>query len=98
MERREVTMAELEQALAELPNWSLEGGKLCKEFKFDGFAEAMGWMMSVAIYADRIDHHPEWSNVYSRVNVALITHEMDALSSLDLALARRMEALAAGVD
>ena len=76
-----------------LPGWTLTGGKLSKAFKFGSFAEAIGWMVSVAIFADRIDHHPEWSNVYSRVNVALITHDVGAISTLDLALASRMEEL-----
>jgi 4a-hydroxytetrahydrobiopterin dehydratase len=56
----------------------------------------MGWMTSVAIYADKIDHHPEWSNVYNQVSVNLITHDMGALSTLDIALAKRMETLSQG--
>ena len=94
MERRKVEIAEVEEALAGLPGWSVKEGKLTKEFKFGSFAEAMGWMVTVAIYADKIDHHPEWSNVYNRVNVGLVTHDMDALSTLDLALAKRMQELA----
>lgn len=94
VERRKLDAAEVEQALQELAGWALENGKLVKEFKFGSFAEAIGWMVTLAMYADRIDHHPEWSNVYNRVRVALITHDMGALSTLDLALARRMQALA----
>jgi len=94
MKRREIDKKELEAALVDLPGWSVKEGKLCKEFKFVDFAEAMGWMVSVAIYADRIDHHPDWTNVYNRVDVALITHDMKALSTLDLALAQRMQELA----
>jgi 4a-hydroxytetrahydrobiopterin dehydratase len=94
VERRKVEMSEVEQALMALPGWSVEEGKLVKGFKFRTFAEAMGWMVSVALYADKIDHHPEWRNVYNRVDVALVTHDMDALSTLDLALARRMQELA----
>lgn len=95
MERRKLRPGELDEATAELPDWSVVDGKLSKTFKFRTFAEAMGWMVAVAVHADRIDHHPEWSNVYNRVNVSLITHDLDALSTLDLALARRMEELAA---
>lgn len=94
MERRLLDQMEIDEALVELPGWAMEGGKLSKAFKFGSFAEAIGWMVSVAVFADRIDHHPEWSNVYNRVSVSLITHDMGALSTLDLALARRMQALA----
>ena len=91
MERRKVDMVEVEEALEDLPGWSVEEGKLNKRFKFDSFAEAMGWMVTVAIYADKINHHPDWTNVYNRVDVSLITHDMGALSTLDLALAQRMQ-------
>lgn len=94
MERRKINTEELKEALAQLPGWTVDDGKLSKEFKFDTFAEAMGWMVSAAIYADQIDHHPDWCNVYNRVQVTLITHDMGALSTLDLALARQMQSLA----
>jgi 4a-hydroxytetrahydrobiopterin dehydratase len=96
MAREKLTEAEVAAALAELPGWELAGGKLHKVFKFGSFAEAMGWMVSVAVYADKKDHHPEWSNVYNRVTVDLATHDLgDAISTLDVDLAKRMEALAA---
>ncbi|HSG17345.1 MAG TPA: 4a-hydroxytetrahydrobiopterin dehydratase [Anaerolineae bacterium] len=94
MERRKLDANEVGEALKALPGWALEEGKLKKEFKFGSFAEAIGWMVAASIYADQIDHHPEWFNVYNRVRVALVTHDMGALSTLDLALARRMQALA----
>jgi 4a-hydroxytetrahydrobiopterin dehydratase len=94
MERRKLTRVELDAAVPELAGWEEVNGKLQKQFKFGSFAEAIGWMVSVAIYADKIDHHPNWSNVYSRVTVELWTHDLDALSTLDLALARRMNLLA----
>lgn len=96
MERRKVTPVEVEEALQDLPGWSAEEGKLRKEFKFGTFAEAMGWMVTVAIYADKLDHHPDWSNGYNKVSVELTTHDMGTLSTLDLALARRMQELVAG--
>jgi 4a-hydroxytetrahydrobiopterin dehydratase len=96
MAREKLTEAEVAAALAELPGWELAGGKLHKVFKFGSFAEAMGWMVSVAVYADKKDHHPEWSNVYNRVTVDLSTHDLgDAISTLDVDLAKRMESLAA---
>jgi 4a-hydroxytetrahydrobiopterin dehydratase len=95
-DRRALTNAEIEAALADLPNWQVVDGKLYKQFKFGSFAQAMGWMVSVAIHADKLDHHPEWSNVYNRVEVNLVTHDLDnAISTWDVELAQQMEALAA---
>tara|TARA_B110000977_G_scaffold94935_1_gene125417 strand:- start:490 stop:789 length:300 start_codon:yes stop_codon:yes gene_type:complete len=70
-----------------------ERDALVKEFKFKNFIDAFGWMTRVAIWAEKWNHHPEWSNVYSRVNVTLITHDVDGLSDLDLKLARKMDAM-----
>lgn len=66
---------------------------LVKEFKFKSFIDAFGWMTRVAIWAEKLNHHPEWSNVYSRVHVTLITHDVDGLSDLDLNIARKMDSL-----
>ena len=96
MARYAVSEEELPAALKNLPGWEVKAGKLHKEFKFDSFARAIGWMVSVAIHAGEMDHHPEWANVYNRVRVDLVTHDMDnAISSWDIALAEKMEALAA---
>jgi len=95
MERRAISDTELKTALGDLPGWEVIDGKLSKLYRFKSFAAAMGWMVSVAMYADKIDHHPEWSNVYSRVQVHLVTHDMgNVISTFDLALARKMEELA----
>jgi 4a-hydroxytetrahydrobiopterin dehydratase len=97
MARYKVNDEELQQTLKELSGWEVKEGKLHKEYKFGSFAEAIGWMVTVALYADKKDHHPEWFNVYNRVRVDLVTHDMDnAISNLDVDLARRMEELAAG--
>lgn len=64
-----------------------------KSFVFADFVEAFGWMAKVAIYAEKWDHHPEWSNVYKTVDVTLTTHDVDGLSSLDVKLARKMDQL-----
>lgn len=94
MRRYPLNEEELQTALAELPGWQIVDGKLHKEFKFGSFAEAMGWMMSIAINADKLDHHPEWSNIYNRVRVDLVTHDLgNAISSWDVELAKRMNAL-----
>ncbi len=95
MERQKLNQEEVEAALNDLPGWQVKAGKLHKTFKFGSFAQAMGWMMSVAIFADKLDHHPEWANVYNRVTVDLVTHDLDnAISSWDVALAQKMEELA----
>ena len=77
--------------------WTLHGEKdaLVKQFKFKSFIDAFGWMTRVAIWAEKWDHHPEWDNIYSTVNVVLITHDVEGLSTLDLKLARKMDSLSA---
>ena len=93
MERRRLSSEEIEEGLQQLPGWKLVNGKMHKTFQFASFAEAIGWLTTVAILADKIDHHPEWFNVYNRVTVDLVTHDLDAVSSLDLHLAKKMESL-----
>jgi 4a-hydroxytetrahydrobiopterin dehydratase len=95
MKRYALNEDERSEALAGLPDWRVVDGKLHKEYKFNSFAQAMGWMMSVAIYADKLDHHPEWFNVYNKVKVDLVTHDLgNAISSWDVALAKQMDLLA----
>lgn len=95
MARKALSESELTEALATLSGWEVKDGKLSKQFKFPSFAQAIGWMMSVAIEADKMDHHPEWSNVYNRVQVALVTHDLgNAISTWDLDLAKKMDELA----
>lgn len=65
-----------------------------KKFEFENFVEAFGFMTKCAIWAEKWNHHPEWSNVYKTVNVTLTTHDVDGLSSLDVKLARKMDGLA----
>ena len=66
-----------------------------KQFKFKSFVDAFSWMTAAAIYAEKMNHHPEWSNVYNRVEVTLTTHDVDGLSILDITLAQKMDQLAA---
>lgn len=66
---------------------------ISKTFVFDNFVDAFGWMTRVAFWAEKWNHHPEWSNVYKTVNVTLTTHDVDGLSALDAKLARKMDSL-----
>lgn len=76
--------------------WTLAEDRdaLCKTFRFANFVEAFGWMTRVAIWAEKWNHHPEWSNVYKTVEVTLTTHDAGGLTGLDLKLARKMDELA----
>ena len=76
------------------PGWTLEKGKLHREFRFDDFVAAFGFMSKVALAAERMDHHPEWFNVYNRVVVDLRTHDCDGISDRDFTLAGKIDALA----
>ena len=78
----------------DLPHWALVGGKLRREFRFADFVEAFGFMSRVALVAEAMGHHPEWSNVWNRVVVELTTHDTGGLSNLDVQLARRIDGLA----
>jgi 4a-hydroxytetrahydrobiopterin dehydratase len=75
--------------------WSLsdDGSALRKTFMFDTFTRAFGWMTQVAFYAEKWNHHPDWSNSYNRVDVVLTTHDVGGLSSLDAKLARKMDTI-----
>jgi len=86
--------AQLQAALAELPGWEVVNGKLHKTFKFSDFTAAFGFMTKVAIEANTMNHHPEWCNVWNRVTIDLVTHEVgDRISDLDVTLARKIESL-----
>ena len=84
-----LTDAERDAALANLPGWGAraDGLAITRTFKFADFAEAFGFMARVAIHADKADHHPEWFNVYNRVEITLTTHDAGGLSTRDVALA-----------
>ena len=88
--------AEVRAALDRLEGWSLSGEKLHREFRFRDFVQAFGFMARVALVAESMEHHPEWSNVYGRVTVDLTTHDAGGVTRRDLELARRMNELADG--
>ena len=82
-------------ALQELKDWKATSGRdaIARSFKFKNFSEAWGFMNRVALLAETQDHHPEWSNVYNRVEILLSTHDCDGLSERDLKLARAIDKL-----
>jgi len=80
--------------LSELPGWSIANHKLRREFKFGSFVEAFGFMTSAAIESEKMNHHPEWFNVYNKVVVELTTHDAGGITDLDFELARKMNNLA----
>ena len=85
-------------ALKELAGWHAVAGRdaLHKSFKFKDFNEAWGFMARVALLAEKMDHHPEWTNVWNRVDVTLSTHSAGGLTELDVKLAEAMDKIAAG--
>jgi 4a-hydroxytetrahydrobiopterin dehydratase len=98
MSRKLMSETEAAQALETLNtgqsvHWEIREGKLYREFEFRDFVEAFGFMTRAAMEAERLDHHPEWSNVYRRVDIRLTTHEAGGLTPLDFELATRMNRL-----
>ncbi len=84
---------EVRKRLVELKQWSLVDGKLRREFKFADFVRAFGFMSSAAIEAEKLNHHPEWSNVYNKVTVNLVTHSAKGITELDFKLAKKLDGL-----
>ena len=91
-----LTQEERSTWLGALDGWSMADGKdaIEKTFEFGDFVEAWGFMSRAAIWAEKLNHHPEWSNVYKTVDVILTTHDCDGLSELDVKLAKKMDQLA----
>ena len=96
MERHLLAAEELELFLRDLPGWSVAEDLLTRTYQFADFVRAFTFMSAVSMHCERLNHHPEWSNVYGRVEVRLTTHDLGGVTSLDTALARIMEELADG--
>lgn len=94
---QKMTRDEIREALAELEGWELMGEReaIRKTFRFKNFRTAWSFMEDAAIEADEMSHHPEWTNVYNRVDVILTTHDVGGVSETDLDLAAIMEEIAA---
>lgn len=82
-----LTEAEIKEALADLPGWTVEGSSLKRSFEFKNFRAAWTFMEDIAMEADKLDHHPEWSNVYNKVDITLSTHDAGGITEKDIELA-----------
>ena len=85
-----------EAVMGDIPAWTYDSDAsgIRRQFRFADFAEAFAFMTRIAIHAEKVDHHPEWFNVYNRVDVFLTTHDVDGLSMRDIALAKIMDGIA----
>ena len=88
-----LTDSEIQQRMGALASWRIVQGKLHRELAFDTFVEAFGFMSSVALIAERMNHHPDWSNSYNKVEIDLLSHDVKGLSQRDFDLARAIDAL-----
>jgi 4a-hydroxytetrahydrobiopterin dehydratase len=96
---KKLNLAERAEAFETLPGWTETPGRdaIAKTYKFKNFSEAFAFMTRVALKAEQMDHHPEWSNVYNTVEVVLTTHDANGLTQRDIDLARAMDTFAAAL-
>ena len=79
--------------MSELQDWKTVEGKLCKDFQFRNFVEAFGFISKIALEAEKMDHHPEITNVYNKVEIKLVTHDLNQISEKDISLAKKIDEL-----
>ena len=91
---QKLSAEQIEAALKDRTQWTVRDGKLHREFQFPDFVHAFGFMATAAIAIEKLNHHPEWSNVYSRVTVDLTTHDADGITERDFRLAEILDTLA----
>jgi len=94
MAREKLTEPELRSALGQLSGWTIEQQKLHREYKFSDFAHAFGFMTTAAILIEKMNHHPEWFNVYNRVSIDLTTHDAGGITHKDIELAQTLDRIA----
>jgi 4a-hydroxytetrahydrobiopterin dehydratase len=93
MGRKKLNKRQIAEALESLPGWSIRNGALHRKFVFKDFVEAFGFMTRVALAAEAMNHHPDWSNSWNKVNIILITHSAGGLTANDVDLAAKIQAL-----
>lgn len=91
-----LTDKEIESEVNKMPGWKVVNGKLSKSFEFKDFIEAFSFMTRVAMHAEKMNHHPEWFNVYNKVNIDLVTHDLNGISNYDMKLANAINKIQAG--
>ncbi len=89
-----LTDDEIAERLSAHPHWTYEDDGLTRNLTFESFVDAFGFMTSVALMAEKLDHHPEWSNVYNRVTIRLATHDAGGVTALDFTLAAHVDRMA----
>lgn len=90
---KKLNAAEIDNAMASLQNWKRVEQMIHRDFKFKNFIEAFGFMSQVALIAESINHHPNWSNVYNKVSIELTTHDVGGLSEKDFILAQKIDTI-----
>lgn len=95
MTRKPLDLDQITASLSKVPGWEHNESSLCRSLQFADFVTAFGFMTSVALVAESMNHHPDWSNVYNRVAVKLSTHDAGGITELDFTLAERINAIAA---
>ncbi len=93
MAAKKLSDAQIQANLEQVHGWTIEDGKLHKEFQFDTFVTAFGFMTQLALVAESLNHHPEWFNVYNRVTIDLTTHDAGGISELDFQWAKQADAI-----
>jgi len=93
---RKLSEKEIQQEVSKLDGWKVIGGKVNKTFEFEDFVQAFGFMTRVAMEAEKMNHHPEWFNVYNRVRIDLVTHDVSGISNYDIRLAKTIDKVAKG--
>lgn len=93
-EQKKISDSEVQEKLAKLSGWSVENGKLRKDFQFESFVDAFGFMTKAALVAEAMNHHPEWFNVYNKVTIDLTTHDLGGISTWDFELAAKLDEIA----
>ena len=91
---QKLSQEQIEEALKSIPGWSIKDGKLHRDFEFASFNEAFGFMTRAAMEIEKMNHHPEWFNVYNKISIDLMTHDAGGITQNDICLAEILNSLA----
>jgi len=90
---RKLSDDEIKSEVSKLDGWKVLNGKITKSFEFKNFIQAFGFMTEVALHAEKLNHHPEWYNVYNQIKIELVTHDINGISNYDIKLARTINTI-----